>query len=71
MIEKKCPLCNSKNWNYDIIVSLSGIVFCGNCWHDVKQNAYKLGWNYFFNGSMNTSIYNKALKMAKKNFVKV
>ena len=71
MIEKNCPLCNSKNWDYDIIVNLSGLVFCGDCWHEVKQCAYKLGWNYFINGPMNKIIYNKALKMAKKNLVKV
>jgi nitrate reductase beta subunit len=64
-MEKACPLCGSKNWNYDIIVSLSGIVFCGDCWHEVKQEAYKIGWNLFTNGMMPKRIYNKALKIAK------
>jgi hypothetical protein len=61
---KTCPLCNSQAWNYDIIVSLSGIVFCGDCWHDVKQQAYKLGW--FPMQAMTQKIYNKALNNAKK-----
>jgi hypothetical protein len=67
-MEKNCPLCGSKNWNYDIIVSLSGIVFCGDCWHDVKQEAYKLGWNVL--GLMPKGIYNKALRLAKNNLLK-
>jgi len=68
-MEKACPLCGSKNWNYDIIVSLSGIVFCGDCWHELKQEAYKLGW--FSNGkAMPKGIYNKALRLAKNNLLK-
>jgi hypothetical protein len=69
-MEKNCPLCGSKNWNYDIIISLSGIVFCADCWHDVKQEAYKLGWNLSLNGAMKKSLYNKALRLAKNNLLK-
>jgi hypothetical protein len=67
-MEKNCPLCGSKNWNYDIIISLSGIVFCGDCWHEVKQEAYKLG--FWPCNIMTKSIYNKALKLAKQNLLK-
>jgi hypothetical protein len=63
-MEKTCPLCKNKNWNYDIIVNLSGLCFCGDCWHEVKQQAYKLGYNPFY--LMSKSIYNKALKTALK-----
>lgn len=70
-MEKLCPLCGKTEWNYDIIINLSGLCFCRDCWHDVKQEVYKLGWNYFLNGPMNKTLYNKALRMAKKNLVKV
>ena len=63
-MEKHCPLCNSQAWNYDIIVNLSGLVFCGDCWHDVKQQAYQLGWVPM--QAMKQGIYNKALNNAKK-----
>jgi hypothetical protein len=67
-MKKSCPLCGSKNWNYDIIVSLSGIVFCGNCWHEVKQEAYKLGWNVL--RVMPKGIYNQALRLASARLAK-
>jgi hypothetical protein len=66
-MEKNCPLCGSKNWNYDILIYGGQKTFCGDCWHDVKQEAYKLGWNLFTNGLMPKGIYNKALKLAKNN----
>lgn len=65
-MEKNCPLCGSKDWNYDVIVSFSGIKFCGGCWHDVKQEALKIGYNVI--QRMPKSVYNKALRLAKQNF---
>jgi hypothetical protein len=67
---KSCPLCGSINWNYDIHIYGLNQDFCGDCWHDVKQQAYKLGWNLFLNGAMKKSIYNKALRLAKNNLLK-
>ena len=66
-MNKHCPLCNSQAWNYDIIVSLSGLCFCGDCWYEVKQEALKIGYNILL--GMPKSIYNKALKIAKSKLL--
>lgn len=62
---KICPLCKNTSWNYDVVISLDGIVFCGDCWHELKQEAYKLSWNVL--SLMPDNIYKKALRMAKNN----
>jgi hypothetical protein len=63
-MEKHCPLCGKKEWNYDIVVSMDGLTFCGDCWHEIKQEAYKIG--YWPTSLISKSIYKKALCNAKK-----
>jgi len=69
-MEKNCPLCGSKNWNYDIHIYGLNTSFCGDCWHDIKAEAYKLGW--FSNGkAMPKGIYNKVLRLASAKLARV
>jgi hypothetical protein len=64
-MEKACPLCGSTKWNYDIIILGLPEKFCGDCWHDIKAEALKIGYNVI--QGMPKSVYNKALRLAKNN----
>ena len=65
---KDCPLCHRKDWNYDVVISLSGIIFCGDCWHEVKQKAYKLyGYISGYSKPLTPKQYFQALTLAQKD----
>lgn len=56
---KKCPVCNKTEWDYDIVVNMDGLTFCGDCWHKVKSQARKMG---FWRLPLTSGQYHKALK---------
>jgi hypothetical protein len=40
--KKKCPVCDSEQWNYDVVTS-DGVSICGDCYHEVKIQGLALG----------------------------
>lgn len=68
MKNKSCPVCKSQVWNYDV-VTLDGITFCGDCFHELKEQAKKLG--YFFLENNLSKYYKEALKNTIKEYKKL
>ncbi len=34
---KQCPICDAEEFNYDVIDSATGFIFCGDCYRDASK----------------------------------
>jgi hypothetical protein len=66
--EKKCPVCGTSKWNYDVVDFATGAVFCDGCMFDVRAAGKDNGLMVWEGTTMvfpNTKNFNKAITAAK------
>ena len=67
---KCCPVCGTHEWKYDVL-TMSGAVFCGDCYTEVKGAGDELElriWSGYDRVFRNTKDFKLAVGVAKEKF---